>query len=1433
MSSPSNTNNNLQYVDLNSLGEDAIKAGIFFGAGLMPKGSFSNIPNYYIASPTQQQQASITLTLQNIKDALKAQLEQQTGTSNYSDQTIESFLYDFTSLLIDYSDMRNYIFFGSAYTEIAYNIKTLIDIFPYQTLISDLTSSFTNIQLISNNSLNQTDIIFTQASIKDQGSFSFFDDNANFNVNNYEIVDSNQKRYPIANVVLPFKSSSIFSISNIQNSANGIVITTSTNHNYIQNNIVQIVDFNYTLLPNELTNNIIGKSFLVSNVTANSFVLVDQNNITTPTVMNFVYNSGGETRLYPLIANTQPYSFKIVVNGIITTEQLINYTSNIDNLNYSGLIISPTLAIINDFYFNLSPIQNMLLSPYPINSTPWPIRQITNNIQNKIDQINPADNDAQFIAWLQNSSLLYLTDGSDTDSDISFFNNPLNEYRLVRALGLDETTTNQLIRRCIPYPIISEINDTSNGYFQRFILIAGWMFDQVYVYMKFIKYIHTLNYSAFDQLSPNFYKYYASYYGFELFQDDSIDFSKLIIRTEPGLSYSADSSLNINNKYYQSTLQALEYEKQKRLLLSLLYLYKKKGTQACIKQLVSLLGAPDGLLVLNEYKIKYANTDNLGYIKNYSNSSELLTVDNNKVNVPKFNFEIDPDYLIDKTNVSNLINQPYVYRTHLQNDSEVNLRQLSIQTNPNGAIDYQVINSFGNSKYNYVKLSKNQFLNCQDINNPFYFIPLSFPDKFFGFSVNYMIKRDGYTKTPGYNDLEEASIHLCSLFLIGAPSYKSTSGIASIQLSNANTTALITTTANHQYITGDKIEIINSNGITGINNITFIIASVPTNNSFTITGSFTGVYTNGGYVVATVPQLVNQGFNYSYLLPEVFSNYSNDTILSTNTTNPVTDFNLLQTTFNTSINYSYYNPYIICRLEGSDLVIRLRINSEINSHNYERVCIAQNIFSNDGLNHLLRFIIRAEGIEVYQDYQFITIAKWLDPTSSNAGIPYLAFEIPKKDILTCDESILPINDIINITQNNVGTDKIRWWDMFIGLPQNVNVYFKKIDVFENIGIDSFNIGDAIVNSLNYNVDTYSFDFSNTNETTNYYLTTQTEFLQANPNIENSDYSYLLPISQNANNINVINALTLTSKYITLNDVSQKFFPNLIQDFFNSQNIFQDFGWSNTLHKDYTYNNFNGKLINLYNIFSNLVLTYNQLSSFLDLVESRFKNTIEQFIPIVINISEFGRLIVNSYFNQPKIHYTNIEQSCIGNINASNSFVQSRIFASDQNSPTDGVLINKTLTFSVKHSNNTNLINPFTVPFDESIQNTLTDIQNAFQNTTNNSYYPNIKPSVLGNVFRLEINYNWYLSNFAAEDANTLTFIVTDGTNTKNILFSNGTLGTIGSSNSCFYLLRQLPVQALLPPLYIYFASEKQNNPYIGFAFETSQDASLQHFIDMT
>ncbi len=1526
-------NNNIltNITDLNSPGVDTIKGGIFFGSNLTPAGTFSNVPNYLVTNPTLSTTPSLVLTLQMVKDSLNQAIKNQTGASSTNNSTLESYLVEFVDLLIDYRDIRNYVFYGSANTELAYNINWLINNYPYQTLISEPeTNSFISFNYYVDNGIEMTDIVFPETYyftstnyvrvISDNFNFfNLYDDSITQPWSNYEIVDNNNNRYKITNVVTPYKSSTIFDVLNIENITETIVfpatydtvrITTTSPHNYIvgQNisffglkcidptqelqyniNVFDTVTLTYDINYSYTLN---GAYFVIDSIPApnqftirrafaqqyeNMYIIPETGVLPGIVDYDSSISNIGSVRLYPDTNNLHPFGIKITIIGNFNFENFINFT-NI-NGSFRSFIIAPLISTLNSFQVGLTPVQNMLLSPAPINPTPWPRRPITNNIMN----ISSGDDIEQmFVTWLSDPSSLYVPLPTDpTDVDAAWSNWGLNyEYNMVRALALDETETNQLVRRCIPADIISEIFDTPDNYFQRFILIAGWLFDNIKLYAEFVNYAHTINYTPYNQLSPQYYKYLSDNWGLTLFNDDSIDFSKLVIQTVPGDYFGVSDTEIESNAYYQQTLQQLQYSREKNLLYSLIYLYKHKGTQYAIEELISLLGAPDGFLNLQEYAFQVNDLDNIGYPTNGYAGNRI--VDNEKVHVPAISFEIDPDYLLDPININNQINKPYVYRQLLSNEYTHNLREISVLTDPNGALDNQIINNFGAQLYNYITFAPGEFTNLQKLNN-FWLMPLSIPDRFYGMSFDYMIPRNGMRKGVG-NDQEEATCNLFSLYRIAPISASPTYEVFNITLNTAGTIATISLpplSLPPGYIVGDNIFIYNmaaaAHGINGINDGIFAIESMISGTEFTIVGNFSGTYiptggsiTDGLVTKGTLTEFNNTGTDdliYTYPLAIQYpqSNRTIDTSFATDTsstpipdgfTNPASDFNVLQSLY-PSATY-IQDSYVITRLEGEDLVVRLRMQSEVTSVYGERVAIFENIFAADGLNHSIRMVLREVGVEIYKDYVYIGIAKWMN--IADAG-PYHAYEIPKSEIKMlldtsdpCTNSFEPIaidDFLVTPSIYHLAPDNFSWWDLFVGMPQGVEVYLKKLNFFENDTVNDYNIGDKIVDSANDTAEFYVFEVANpimnsttTSEALNFNIPAL--FYEIAPNFLPAYYGFALPTVVDQYGRNIITDLALTNKRSPNVIATNNLILNSIQDFFEFADVFGNNAWMHDIHKAYNYELFMGELIHLYELYSQQVLTYTELEPFMELVEQKFKSTFESFIPMVVNVYEYGRLIRNSIFNQAKMRIPGSNKICNWHLGPTPAVMYTYFYTGIAGEPATGYVTPGGPDFQWVIIDASGL--PIIAGGDDiswagseraTLEALAADI-NAW------GFGTNMVASVYSNMIRIAINYDWCLSTFSV-DANNLIFTarIIGGGPTYSWPFHSGAPTISGSVpatydscgtlvtyayndlNACGSITYRLPNLPVITP-YIYFESEDMPPSYIHFSTEFA-DPYIVHF----
>ena len=1201
-------------------GQDSIKGGIFFGSNLTPSGSFQNVPNTTPANTIQQTaRPSITLTLQKIKESLQNSASVVLGTNQsnvLSDQALNTFLTGYTQLLIDYEDLRNVCFFGSSYTELSYNIDYLIENYPFQAYIGrnivdptghDLLTIQTFTNGTSSLTFRKEDILFPGNLNFDNSGNTLWNIDANNQSVGYDLVDASGNLFPIlsfSNMYQTFISSiNSLGINNFHIQIpqfkdlriGDIVVfldttgTTKLGDGTITN-ISNNTDFEFTYVPIIVTTGVTFGSDIFY-FTDNDLNINWQDHqwdgygIKITTLDNQIYyatvtnsgptgiNSGIIYFNLPIIlpVGTKYELYKIPFNGDILLAPLtimsyiVEGVLSVNNFNiysptsstvYKGLNIKPKPGVEGNFSTELTGIQKALLSP--LNPTPWPRETITNNI---------ITSGPDFDAWINNPYNMVKSWASDQvmiSSDDS-------KYNLMGALTLDENLTNQLITKAIPWNIVSELNDTDQQRFTRYVLLAGKMFDTIKVYIDFLIYTHTLNYGQFNQLSPNFYKEYADHFGFTLLDEDNTNFVSSLILTESGLTYDAAGNPTFSDTSNKSTVQQLINEKQKRLLINLFYLYQKKGTIDCVKYLTSLLGTPEGLFLIKEYCFQQETS---------SNPSGLL-VQNNKINVPQIAFEIDTNYLVDKTNINNPSNLPYVYKYKLSNQDIVNLREISIGLDVEGAIIDDLI-KFGKLLYPYGYLGDKTYANLQS-NSEYYFLPLSIPDKYSGISVSYNIPTNGFRKGVGTNQ-DEVSYNLCGLYNIGEVYYstpiKSFENLndgtvivriayfsnfipESLFITGTTTTyfpdGLYPITNQHHNETSAEWELTIAVPIDQFNvspgpmypNLatgTFILLtkSFDTINStikpldgsfienyrvppiFFVPGSPTDVpsqeklniptfpitidilfvdtygdgsslgitftsNTNSDPIILsqstwepslkeTVEKVVNE-INITKTLPKFYASYidnNNNTYTVTISLDTATVGVLDQpytlginrdgfddpsakpryvivsnaNIFSLGKNYNDSIEYIVTRLEGNDIVVRLFLSSELSGTHINRIAIFKDYFDEDGLNHIMKLNFRPEGVEVYKDSLYLGLTRWRD-TDSLAYPPYTPLNTPKAFINTLPISPLP--DYLFATPNRnpktLSSDKMKWWDLFVGYPSGIDMYIYNISIIENVSIN--------------------------------------------------------------------------------------------------------------------------------------------------------------------------------------------------------------------------------------------------------------------------------------------------------------------------------------------------------------------------------------------
>jgi len=1072
----------------------------------------------------------------------------------------------------------------------------------------------------------------------------------------------------------------------------------------------------------------------------------------------------------------------VQINGRLTQANYISYkTPDELSLTYKGFLLSPNLEYIIDYENQLDGVQKALLNF--LNPTPWPREPITNNIIIEGDD---------FKHWIQNPDNM-VKDKSNTD--FSYYRETEDDSNnLIGAIDLDQNVTNQLIRRCIPHELINEMNESESNMFTRYVLLAGKMFDYIKIYIDFLQYTHTLNYSEFNQLSPEFYKLYSDHYGIKLYDENQEDYLNTLIldQTNTRSSMYTDNQVLLDN----SKLREFSQKRQKYLLVNLLYLYSKKGTIACIESLINLLGSPNGLTNIYEYEYYWNNAEGFGYKQS----------NNEKVNVPNITYTIDTSKFVNKTNPSSPENKPYHYKPVYDNENIYNLREISLNMDPTEAIANDISKYLQNIKQ-YVLFKQNSYLNLQPIerngiNNPeYYALPLSFPEKFSGVSIDYFIDKD----SP--DNLNKAKFQLCGLYkldelnkygeydvtytsvidnvyfnisdnlmyeeetfdtlIIGNVSFKYHAVNTSSYYSYNGSIFIIENDVNYaEGISIDKIKNYYTYQIPLLRDLDEKVSWTRENSKITVYSKFHGYVTGDEINVTYISNLIqtiglkqitrldsdtftfnciddgdlngslayeNKVYREIYGGMSEFYSWNNNISLFLPNKYPTDE---VPAPVNANYKVSPASEYIIASLEENDLVVRLRLRSKAPGSTgiYDRVAICQNIFNCDGLYHCIKLTYRLEGIEIFKDYKFYDFIPWRECFEDVPKTPeQIATEnflgsscFPKADILK--RRVLPLNslellgnDPISVEYNN----ELQWWDLFTGMPVNINMYVHKIAVYEKLYINQPDIEDTnLTNTLGNEIEKWWFNFSDQEKINDEYVNDYIKII--------ANYRSSLPSTSVASSVayKTNSFFNLNSNLVELSNVNRSNFNSLFKNYPNPvfietslnavetilnnnfvKNIIKENGWTNAIHEDYTYINLES-IINNYYTFSDTVLNYLDLLRYSKNTSLKFENIIKQFIPIVINITGFN-LIYNffiSKYRYPKAffknegHYLNSPSHSSFKVLATKTNQTFVVNIIDKN---DNVVIENLIRYNTGNNNNlyslvTNLMNSISSEFSDYI-----------------------------------------------------------------------------------------------------------------------------------
>lgn len=180
--------------------------------------------------------------------------------------------------------------------------------------------------------------------------------------------------------------------------------------------------------------------------------------------------------------------------------------------------------------------------------------------------------------------------------NINTYGDDFNTYKdsiLEAARRTDEVKTSWMVRAIIPEQFIEL--DTDTQIYQKLISVYSEEFDDIKSYIDNLAFMHTVNYDRLESIPDKFMYKLSRLLSFDYhdaFSDSDI-FEYLLEEDTDG-----------------KTLQDYNLELWRKMLINIVWLYKKKGTRDAISFIFKLMGAPECLVTLNEFVYKVQKINN-------------------------------------------------------------------------------------------------------------------------------------------------------------------------------------------------------------------------------------------------------------------------------------------------------------------------------------------------------------------------------------------------------------------------------------------------------------------------------------------------------------------------------------------------------------------------------------------------------------------------------------------------------------------------------------------------------------------------------------------------------------------------------------------------------------------------------------------------------
>lgn len=270
-------------------------------------------------------------------------------------------------------------------------------------------------------------------------------------------------------------------------------------------------------------------------------------------------NSGAEHRIlaYQFIPPTGSTSFmELTIEGRLFSQ---GYTAS---TSQTSVYVKPNKVRINDYYNQLPRLEKQLW----LNGGEFLIPSVQ----------NPNVNVKQSFEWPKT------IDGLNPDTYGTPFSGYLDTL-LKAAVKVDECKTDVMVRTMIPE---NYIDNDQDGIYKGMVATYAKQFDELKQFIDGIAYAHTVNYEDVEAVPNKFMGKLGNLFGLDLGDSFSeVDLFEYLI---------GDVEENTSLSYYN-------IEIWKRLLINIVWLYKKKGTRDALQFIFKMIGAPDCLINLNEF----------------------------------------------------------------------------------------------------------------------------------------------------------------------------------------------------------------------------------------------------------------------------------------------------------------------------------------------------------------------------------------------------------------------------------------------------------------------------------------------------------------------------------------------------------------------------------------------------------------------------------------------------------------------------------------------------------------------------------------------------------------------------------------------------------------------------------------------------------------